>query len=417
MNLAKRARQRLSRRERVPRFLVAIVPVALAGPLILVPGVPSVGAASPERAVVTGGCFAASLPGGTAVENYIEIDVYGLPSGGTNQFNYSVAQAGYAGAYAPTLPVTFVGTSGGTTVPEWQGAGPYTLTVTWAASDGSSGTLPPVAINLPTMAQCQSGSGFSTVGTPPGQQVTAPIVALASSPDGNGYWEVGSDGRVYSFGDAYGVFQNSLALTTLNHPVVGMASTPDGRGYWLVASDGGIFAYGDAPFFGSTGGIRLNKPIVGMAATPDGGGYWLVASDGGIFAFGDAQFFGSTGSMRLNQPIVGMATDGATGGYWLVASDGGIFSYNAPFFGSTGSLHLNKPIVGMQAASDGSGYRFVASDGGVFAYNESFAGSTGGRVLNQPIIGMAAASSGGYWLGAKDGGIFSFSAPFYGSPT
>ena len=32
----------------------------------------------------------------------------------------------------------------------------------------------------------------------------------------------------------------------LNKPVVGMASTPDGAGYWLVAADGGIFAFGDA---------------------------------------------------------------------------------------------------------------------------------------------------------------------------
>src|SRR5689334_12193963 len=39
----------------------------------------------------------------------------------------------------------------------------------------------------------------------------------------------------------------------LNKPVVGMAATPDGRGYWLVASDGGIFTFGDAPFYGSTG--------------------------------------------------------------------------------------------------------------------------------------------------------------------
>ncbi len=36
----------------------------------------------------------------------------------------------------------------------------------------------------------------------------------------------------------------------LNKPVVGMANTPDGNGYWLVASDGGIFAYGDAKFYG-----------------------------------------------------------------------------------------------------------------------------------------------------------------------
>jgi hypothetical protein len=82
-----------------------------------------------------------------------------------------------------------------------------------------------------------------------------------------------------------------------------MAPTPDGGGYWLVASDGGIFAFGDAPFYGSTGAMRLNKPIVGMAPTPDGGGYWLVASDGGIFAFGDAPFDGSTGGASVSGVI------------------------------------------------------------------------------------------------------------------
>ena len=67
------------------------------------------------------------------------------------------------------------------------------------------------------------------------------------------------------------------AVSTPNAPIVGVAATHDGNGYWLVGSDGGVFSYGDAPFFGSTGALRLNAPIVGMAATPDGGGYWLVA--------------------------------------------------------------------------------------------------------------------------------------------
>ena len=37
-----------------------------------------------------------------------------------------------------------------------------------------------------------------------------------------------------------------------------MASTPTGQGYWLVASDGGIFAFGDAGFHGSTVGFRTS---------------------------------------------------------------------------------------------------------------------------------------------------------------
>ena len=44
------------------------------------------------------------------------------------------------------------------------------------------------------------------------------------------------------------------AASHLNQPIVGMAATPDGGGYWLVASDGGIFTFGDAAFYGSTGG-------------------------------------------------------------------------------------------------------------------------------------------------------------------
>ena len=136
----------------------------------------------------------------------------------------------------------------------------------------------------------------------------------------------------------------------LNQPIVGMAPTHDGGGYWLVASDGGIFSYGDASFHGSTGSIHLNKPVVGMAATPDGGGYWLVACDGGIFNYGDAPFHGSAGSIPLNKPVVGMAPTSDGGGYWLVATDGGIFNYgDANFYGSTGSIVLNKPVVGMAA--------------------------------------------------------------------
>ena len=129
-------------------------------------------------------------------------------------------------------------------------------------------------------------------------------------------------------------------------PIVGMAATPSGHGYWQVASDGGVFSFGDAAFHGSTGNIHLNQPIVGMASTPDGQGYWLVASDGGIFAFGDAAFHGSTGNIHLNQPIVGMATAPGGAGYWLVASDGGVFSFgDAPYEGSMGAVRLTAPVV------------------------------------------------------------------------
>ncbi len=246
--------------------------------------------------------------------------------------------------------------------------------------------------------------------------LNSPIVGLAAATDGGGYWLVGSDGGVFSYGDAG--FHGSAGDVHLNKPVVGMAATPDGGGYWLVASDGGVLTYGDAGFHGSAGNIRLNSPIVGMAATPNGGGYWLVASDGGVFTYGDAGFHGSAGNIRLNSPIVGMAATPDGGGYWLVASDGGVFSYgDAVFHGSAGALHLNKPVVGMAATPDGGGYWLVASDGGIFTYGDAgFHGSTGSLHLNAPIVGMAATSDGsGYWLCASDGGVFGGNAKFYGS--
>ena len=76
---------------------------------------------------------------------------------------------------------------------------------------------------------------------------------------------------------------------------MGIAATPDGHGYWEVASDGGIFSFGDAAFYGSMGGKPLNQPVVGIASDASGLGYWEVASDGGIFNYGDAGFLGRPG--------------------------------------------------------------------------------------------------------------------------
>jgi hypothetical protein len=243
------------------------------------------------------------------------------------------------------------------------------------------------------------------------------FVGMASVPAGNGYWLVGSDGGVFTYGDA--TFYGSLGGKTLNAPIVGMASTPDGKGYWLVASDGGVFNFGDAGFYGSLGGTKLNAPIVGIASSPDGKGYVLVGSDGGVFTYGDAAFHGSLGGTKLNAPIVGIAVDKNTGGYWLAGADGGVFAYDAPFDGSLGGTKLNAPIVGISPAADGNGYDMVGSDGGVFTYGDGhFYGSEGNAHLNAPIVGISTdLATNGYWLIGKDGGIFSFNAPFYGSGT
>ena len=191
-----------------------------------------------------------------------------------------------------------------------------------------------------------------------------------------------------AFGDAQ--FYGSMGGKPLNWPIVGIAATPDGGGYWEVASDGGVFAFGDAQFYGSMGGKPLDQPIVGIAATPDGGGYWEVASDGGIFTFGDAQFFGSMGGKPLDKPVVGIAA--SPGGYWEVASDGGIFTFgDTNYLGSMGGMKLNKPMVGMWSTGSGNGYWEAASDGGIFNFSSAapFLGSMAGTKLNAPVVGGA----------------------------
>ncbi len=259
----------------------------------------------------------------------------------------------------------------------------------------------------PSADQVHAFSGSAGIPGPPSPPPPAP--------PNSSYWEVASDGGIFTFGNA--AFYGSMGGKPLNRPIVGMAATPDENGYWLVASDGGIFNYGDAGFFGSTGGTPLVAPVVGMARTPDGGGYWLVASDGGVFSYGDAHFYGSMGGQRLNKPIVGIAATHDGLGYWLVASDGGIFSFgDASFHGSMGGQRLNKPIVGMAATPDGLGYWLVASDGGIFNFGDAaFFGSAGGAPLNRPAVGIAGTPDGlGYWIVASDGGIFNYGDARFG---
>ena len=305
--------------------------------------------------------------------------------------------------------------SAGTVDPPPNAAYPTTYAEFWGVSCPAVGGCSAVgAYDTSSHGQIVADSTFYVppgdagfYGSMGGQALAQPVVGMAATPDGRGYWLVAGDGGIFSFGDAR--FHGSMGGRPLAQPMVGMTLDPTTGGYWCVAADGGIFAF-DAPFYGSMGGRPLNKSIVGMAATPDGKGYWLVASDGGVFSFGDAHFYGSTGKVTLSKPMVGMTVDRATGGYWLAASDGGVFGFHSVFHGSLGGTAIAKPIVGVASTPDGGGYWLVGSDGGVFSYGDAvFHGSTGDVTLARPVVGMAATADGkGYWLVASDGGVFAF---------
>ena len=284
------------------------------------------------------------------------------------------------------------------------------VAVTSTAGPGSS------TATAALVAHSYGGSGVMPFGdapaeAPPSGTLGSVMTAMASTPDGQGYWLAGADGGVFAVGDA--PFEGSLGAVRLTGPIVAIVGTPDGGGYWLAGLDGGVFAFGDAGYYGSMGGKPLDQPIVGMATTPDGKGYWLVAADGGVFAFGDAGYFGSMGGKPLVAVVTGMAATPDGGGYWLVAADGGIFTFgDATFMGSTGGKPIPDGIVGMATTPGGKGYWLVGWDGSIYTFgNAPPLGSTAPTTPLSPVSAIAAMPDGhGYWLLQPDDWNYYFSA-------
>ncbi len=216
-------------------------------------------------------------------------------------------------------------------------------------------------------------------GEVPAGAASGAVVGLVASPGGGGYWVTDQGGNVDTYGSAE-YFGSTDQLTaneppgghnsvTPAHPIVGIAATADGKGYWLVASDGGVFTFGDAGFFGSasqlnpatppggTNGITLNKPVVGIAATADGKGYWLVASDGGVFTFGDAGFYGSLPGEAVYSTATGIAPSADGRGYDVVTANGEVHAFgDAPLLGDLSTPdpgYTSGTIVGMTMKAGG----------------------------------------------------------------
>jgi peptidoglycan hydrolase-like protein with peptidoglycan-binding domain len=224
-----------------------------------------------------------------------------------------------------------------------------------------------------------------------------PIVAMATTADGKGYWMVAEDGGIFSFNAP---FFGALAGWPLAQPVVGMTATPSGGGYWIVTADGSVFPFGDAKSYGQMSGTRLNAPIKSLVPGPGGKGYWLYAADGGVFSFGSARFHGSTGAMRLNAPVVGMARDGSGHGYWLGAADGGVFTFgDAHFQGSAaGQVPADRHVVQVVGMPDGNGYRMLALKN-IADVGQMSLGASGQAVTDAQNRLMAM----GYWLPGANG--------------
>ena len=172
-----------------------------------------------------------------------------------------------------------------------------------------------------------------------------------------------SDGGIFNYGDAQ--FYGSTGSMALNNPIVGMAATPDGKGYWLVASDGGIFNYGGAAFYGSTGGTSINKPIVGMALSG-------MSGPASKLVFSTEPGGASGGTTFSAQPVVTVedaagdpvTTDNST---VTIGIAPGIPTSGGPGVlstcTSTGENNGAFTFGGCVIDSAGTGYKLIATDG------------------------------------------------------
>jgi hypothetical protein len=293
--------------------------------------------------------------------------------------------------------------------------------ITFAYGGGTTATIEgtPQAGQGGTYTVCIVAS--NGVGPPATQVLTLTVDAPPAAAPSHGYWLVGSDGGIFSFGAAQ--FYGSTGSLHLQRPVVGITPTADRGGYWLVASDGGIFAFGDAGFHGSIPGAglnpagsglphSLNAPIVGMVPSADGGGYFMVASDGGVFAFGDARFEGSCpGIGGCSGAAVAVVPDASGNGYWVVTSTGSVYPFgDATNYGQPGAQA--SAVTAAVATATGHGYWILDADGQVFPFGNAASlgglapGSAGG--LDPATAIFATSDGGGYWVVTAEGKVWTY---------
>ena len=353
-----------------------------------VPGAPTIAAATAGDAQANVNFAAPGTDGGAAITSYTV----------TAADSTTPANGGET-ATGSGSPVTVSGLTNGDT---------YTFTVT-ATND--KGTGPASAVSTPVVPQ-------SAPVTPP----------LLPPPPAHGYWLVGADGGIFTFGSAQ--FHGSAGSLRLQRPVVGIVPTNDRAGYWLDASDGGVFAFGDSGFYGSIPALglhpagsrlpnSLNAPIVGMVPSADGGGYFMVASDGGVFAFGDARFAGSCpGLGGCSGAAVAVMPDASGNGYWVVTATGHVYTFgDAPYYGDPGPQGV--PVTSAVRTPDGRGYWILFANGAISTFGDALLfgspiGLMGGKDPATAIF--TTFDGGGYWVTGANGAVASYGdAPNDGS--
>jgi hypothetical protein len=282
-------------------------------------------------------------------------------------------------------------------------------TVTASAPAHQAGTVNITVTTPGGISSLSGGDVFTYVAPPPPPPAPS-----------HGYWLVGTDGGIFSFGSAQ--FYGSTGNLKLQRPVVGIVPTSNDGGYWLDATDGGVFSFGDTQFFGSIPCLGLHPagsglpnslaaPIVGMVPSIDDGGYFMVASDGGVFAFGDAHFAGSCpGIGGCSGAAVAVMPDASGNGYWLVTASGTVYTFgDAGYYGAPGNT--GSPVTSAVRTPDGGGYWILTANGTVYNYGDAVNfGDAGGAFggLNPATAIFTTSDGGGYWIASANGAVDPF---------
>ncbi len=329
---------------------------------------------------------------------------------GTGAVSYAVTDGTATGCLI-ALDSTLNATSAGTCIVVVTKAGDATYNAASSSPTTVTFSAPPPPAPTPTPTP-----------TPP------PVVTSPTTTPNHGYWLVGSDGGIFTFGSAQ--FYGSTGNLHLQRPVVGITPTEGDLGYWLVASDGGIFSFGNAGFYGSIPGLgiapagsglphSLNAPIVGMVPSSDGNGYFMVGADGGVFTFGDAKFEGSCPSIGgcAGGAAVAVMPDATGNGYWVVTAGGDVQPFgDAAAYGGPGPV--GGPVVAAVRTPDGGGYYVLFGGGEVFAFGDAvYRGGAYGEVggYDPASTIFTTADNGGYWIVSANGSVITEGdAPYEG---
>ena len=200
---------------------------------------------------------------------------------------------------------------------------------------------------------------------------------MAATHSGNGYYLLDNSGGIFPFGDAHSF--GSMAGVRLNAPIIALAPTPSGRGYWLLGVGrrrvqlrrrallrlDGRHAPEQAGHLDGRDADRSRLLVVGV-------GRWRVQLRRRAVPRFD----------RQHPPELAGALDGdgadrraATGWSRATAASSASAFRSTAAFRVSGSAH---PVPGVQIRPSltGKGYFVLALNGRVFAFGDAQAGAS-----------------------------------------